>query len=319
MADKNNTADHLEAKQGDNLEVKQVDKNKIRKAHLFAFFTIFIWGTTFTSTKMLLIDFSPTEILFFRFLLGYIALLMASPHFIKYKNKREELLFAGAGICGVTLYFILQNTALTYTLASNAGVLVSVAPFFTAILSYFLLDGEPFNKRFFIGFIVSIIGIILIGYNGNYILELNPLGDILAILSAAVWAVYSILMKKISKFNYNIIQCTRKIFFYGLLFLLPMLPLFGFQLDMARFASIPNLFNMLFLGLGASALCFVTWNYALGILGAVKTSVYIYISPVVTIVVSAIILHEKITIVAIIGVIFILSGLYLSEKKSLRK
>lgn len=288
------------------------------KAHFFAFITITIWGTTFISTKLLFIDFSPIEIFFFRLVIAYFALLMIKPQLIKYRNIKEELLFAGAGLC-VTFYFIFQNTSLSYTLASNVGVLVSVAPFFTAILSHFILDGEPFHKRFFMSFAISIIGIILIVFNGNYILDLNPFGDILAILSAVAWASYSVITKKISVYNYNVILSTRKIFFYSIIFLIPLLPIFHFQLDLIRFTSLPNLFNMMFLGLGASAICFVTWNYALGVLGAVKTSVYIYINPIITIIVSAIILHEKITFVAMIGVALILVGLYISEKNNLDK
>ena len=121
------------------------------KAHILAFITIFIWGTTYISTKMLLQDFTPTEILFFRFIAAYAALLAVKPSRIPYKNPKEELLFAAAGLCGVTLYFTVQNTSLVYTLASNAGVLVSVAPFFTAIFSWFLLKEEPLRSRFFIG------------------------------------------------------------------------------------------------------------------------------------------------------------------------
>ncbi len=285
-------------------------------AHLLAFVTIFIWGTTYISTKMLLREFSPVEILFYRFILAYLVLLLIKPARIPYRSLREELLFACAGLCGVTLYFTLQNTSLVYTLASNAGVLVSIAPFFTGIFSWFLLKGEPLRRSFFIGFGFSIIGIFLISFNGNFILQLNPLGDILAISCAAVWAVYSVLMKKISILNYNVILCTRKIFFYGIIFLIPVLPLFDFHWNLARFSYLPNLFHMLFLGLGASALCFVTWNYAVGVLGAVRTSVYIYFNPVVTVVTSAIILHERITSVAVAGVALILAGLYLSERKT---
>lgn len=287
------------------------------KAHILAFITIFIWGTTYISTKMLLVEFSPTEIMFFRFILAYLALLLAKPTRIPYKNLREELLFAGAGFCGVVLYFTLQNTCLVYTLASNAGVLVSVAPFFTAIFSFFLLKGEPLHKSFFIGFGISIIGIALISFNGNFILKLNPLGDLLAISCAVAWAAYCILMKKISVLNYNVLLCTRKIFFYGILLMVPILPIFGFQWNLARFTVLPNVLHMLFLGFGASALCFVTWNYAVGVLGAVRTSVYIYFNPIVTVVTSAIILHERITPVAIIGVVLILAGLFLSERKTL--
>ncbi len=292
-----------------------MDKQKITQGHLSAFITAFIWGTTYISTKVLLDSFSPIDILFFRILIAYIVLLLVYPHFMKFRSIKEELLFIPAGICGVTLYFIFQNTSLTYTLASNASILISIAPFFTAIFSHFFLKDEELRANFFIGFAVSIIGIILIEFNGNYYLKLNPLGDFLAILSAIVWAIYCVLMKKISAYHYNAIQCTRKIFFYGLIFLVPILPLFDFQLDFVRFASMPNLLNIMFLAIGASALCYITWNFALGILGAVKTSVYIYIVPVISIVMSSVILHEKLTLVAIVGGILILAGLYLSETK----
>jgi drug/metabolite transporter (DMT)-like permease len=124
-------------------------------------------------------------------------------------------------------------------------------------------------------------------------------------------------MRKISVLNYNVLLCTRKIFFYGILLMVPILPIFGFQWDLARFTVLPNVLHMLFLGFGASALCFVTWNYAVGVLGAVRTSVYIYFNPIVTVVTSAIVLHERITPVAILGVVLILAGLFLSERKTL--
>ena len=292
-----------------------MDDQKQLKGHLSAFITIFVWATTFISTKTLLKDFSPIEIIFFRLVLAYIVLFISNPHFIKYNNLKEEGMFLVAGLCGVTLYFLFQNIALSYTLASNVSVLISISPFFTALLSQFFLKEENFQGNFFFGFAVSIIGIFLIGFNGNFILKLNPLGDILAISCALVWSVYSILLKRISSFQYSTIQLTRKIFFYGLLLLIPILSLFDFRLDFSQFTSIPNLLNILFLGIGASAFCYVTWNYAVSVLGAVKTSVYIYLIPIITIIFSAIILHEKITCVALLGVLLILFGLYLSERK----
>lgn len=292
-----------------------MDTRKITQGHLSALFTIFIWGTTFISIKVLLGPFTPVEIMFFRMALAYVALLIVRPKFIKVTSLKEELMFAGAGLCGVTLYFIFQNIALSYTLASNVGVLVSVSPFVTAILSHFFLKDERLRVNFFIGFAISIVGIILIGFNGNFILKLNPLGDVLAILAAVVWAFYSVLIRKISALQYNTILTTRRIFFYGLLFMLPVLNLFDFRLGLERFTSLPNVLHFVFLGVGASALCFVTWNYALSVLGAMKTSVYIYIIPVVTVIASALFLHETITLVALGGVLLILVGLFLSERK----
>lgn len=291
------------------------DPNKVSTGHLLALLTILIWGTTFISTKVLLIDFTPVEILFFRFLIGYVVLLLIYPRSMRMTSFREEGLFIGAGLCGVTLYFLIENIALVYTLASNVGIIVSIAPFFTAVLAHFFLDGERLHRRFIVGFGIALTGIILIGLNGSVILQLNPLGDLLAFVAPAVWAIYSVLMRKIGKLPYHTIGATRKVFFYGLLFMLPALFLFEFHFDLGRFANMANLSNLLFLGLGASALCFVTWNRAVNLLGAVKTSVYIYLVPVITLIASALILQERITWITLLGTLLTLLGSFVSEKK----
>ncbi|EWH22733.1 DMT family transporter [Bacillus haynesii] len=283
--------------------------------HLAAVITIIIWGTTFVSTKVLLEDFPPVDILFYRFLIGLIVLIMVHPHMLTFRSWRQEALFAGAGLCGVSLYFLLENIALTLTYASNAGMIVAVIPMITAVLAHFLLSGEKLEPRFFIGFAAAFTGLALIFFNGQMMLKLNPLGDILAAASAFVWAAYAILMKKISTFGYHTIQYTQRIFLYGLLFMVPALFLFDFRFDASPFASPVNWLNILFLGAGASALCFVTWNWSVGVLGAVKTSAYIYMVPVITIAASVVILQEKLTWVAFCGGALTLAGLYISETK----
>lgn len=292
-----------------------LNKNKITIGHLSALLTIIIWGTTFISTKILLRDFSPLEILFFRFIIGYLALFLIYPHILKPIHKEHELYFALAGLCGITLYFLLENIALNYTLASNVGVIISIAPFFTAIFAQVFLNDEKLYFKFFIGFTFSIVGILLITFNNNMILKLNPIGDVLAILSSIIWAIYSIITKKISSFHYNTIQTTRRTFFYGILFMIPTLSIFNFKLDLNSFKYIPNLLNIMYLGFGASALCFVTWNLAVKFIGAVKTSIYIYMVPVITILTSVIILHEKITFIALAGTFLTLAGLFISQAK----
>jgi len=292
-----------------------MDKKKDIQGHLFAIVTIFIWGTTFISTKILLKAMSPIEILFLRFTIGFIVLLIFYPHRLKVKERKQELYFAAAGLCGVTLYYLFENIALTYTFASNVGVIISIAPFFTAIFAHFFLDREKLRLQFFIGFAVAVIGIFLISFNGSSNLKLNPLGDILAVLAAVVWAAYSVLTRRISGFHYNTIQATRRIFFYGLVFMVPALLFFGFEPKINQLIQPVILCNILFLGLGASALCFVTWNTAVKILGAIKTSVYIYMVPVITVITSVIVLRETITGVAIFGIVLTLSGLIISEIK----
>lgn len=290
-------------------------ENKQTAGHLSALLTIIVWGTTFISTKILLADFQPVEILFFRFVMGLFILLLVCPHRLTGTTRGQEVTFAAAGFCGICMYYLLENIALTYTLASNVGVIISVAPFFTAILTHLFLKGEEkLRSNFFIGFVVAMAGIFLISFNGSK-LELNPAGDLLALLAALVWACYSVLTKKISGYGYPTILTTRRVFFYGILFMIPALFLFDFKLELTRFAAPVYLFNILYLGLGASALCFVTWNFAVKVLGAVKTSIYIYMVPVITVGTSVLILHENITVLAGIGMVLILAGLFLSESK----
>ncbi len=289
--------------------------NKTTTGHIAALITIVIWGTTFISTKILLVDFTPIEILFFRFLLGLLVLIIVYPKRLKLRDRKQELTFAAAGLCGICLYYLLENIALTYTMASNVGVIISIAPFFTAVLSHiFMKTEEKLKAQFFVGFFVAMVGICLISFNGRE-LELNPIGDILAVVAALVWSVYSLLTRKISSYGYNTVQTTRRIFTYGIVFMLPFLFVFDFNLDIQKVVKPEYALNLIYLGIGASALCFVTWNYAVKMLGAVKTSVYIYMVPVITVATSVIVLKEKITWVSAIGTILTLIGLFLSESR----
>lgn len=289
--------------------------NKTTMGHIAALLTIVIWGTTFISTKILLVDFTPIEILFFRFLLGLLTLIIVYPKRLKIKDRKQEFTFAAAGLCGICLYYLLENIALTYTMASNVGVIISIAPFFTAVLSHnFMKTEEKLKAQFFVGFFVAMTGICLISFNGRE-LELNPLGDILAAAAALVWSVYSLLTRKISSYGYNTVQTTRRIFTYGIAFMLPFLFVLDFSLGIQKVMKPAYALNLIYLGIGASAICFVTWNYAVKMLGAVKTSVYIYMVPVITVATSAIVLKEKITWVSAIGTILTLTGLFLSESR----
>lgn len=290
-------------------------KNDKMAGHLAAFITILIWGTTFISTKVLLRVMTPVEILFIRFIIGYAALWLAYPRKMSIEERKQEWYFAAAGLCGITLYYLLENIALTYTLASNVGVIISIAPFFTALFScLFLHDRKP-GISFFIGFAIAMAGVCLLSFGSGTTLKVNAAGDILAVIAAIVWAIYSTLTKKISTFGHPTIPVTRRTFFYGLLFMIPALFLMDFKMTPVIFEDITKIGNLLFLGLGASALCFVTWNFAIKCLGPVKTSVYIYIVPVVTAVTSVLILRETITASALCGIVLTLTGLFLSEKK----
>lgn len=290
------------------------DKKKLL-GHGMACGTQIMWGATFVSTKVLLSYFLPAEVLFTRALLAFFTLLLFYPHHLKLKNPKQELAFAGAGLFGIVLYFMLENTALTMTYASNVGIIVACAPFFMAVMVGFFFKNERSGIYFYIGFVIAIAGVILISLNGQKNLQLNPLGDGLAFLAMISWGCYSALVRKIGEWEYPVIAVTRRIYFYGILFLIPVL-LQQHASWKPELLLKPEVFsNFLFLGLCASAMGFLLWNLSTKWIGAVKTSVYIYVSPVVTVVLSMLVLHEKITLVSLAGSILIFIGLIISQKK----
>lgn len=282
--------------------------------HLLALFSVFVWGTTFIATKLLLKSFEPVDILFYRFLIGYVMLWILHPHPLKIESSREELLFLLSGASGVTIYFLCENFALTYTYASNVSIIVATAPFLTGLLSFFI-SREKLSRTFLAGFLLSMIGIVFITANGSLALHLNPLGDLLALGASLCWAVYSIATVSVHRPGYSSIAVTRRIFFYGLVTLLPAMYFCGFEWKPDALFAPSSVGLLLFLGLIASGLCYITWNKALDLLGAVKASVYIYLVPVVTFVFSFFVLGERLTGMSLIGCIFILAGLFLSERK----
>ena len=187
-------------------------EEKLSLGHLAALFTVVNWGTTFIATKLLLEAFTPIEILLFRFVLGFLALWLVCPRRLKVGDWYREAVFAAAGLTGVCLYYLLENIALTFSTASNVGVIVSASPLFAALFTLLLSRGKERPRwRFLLGFVVSMGGICLISFNGSQ-LSLDPRGDLLAVLAAVVWAVYSLLTKQIGGYGWNVIQTTRRIF-----------------------------------------------------------------------------------------------------------
>lgn len=274
-----------------------------------------MWGTTFVSTKVLIQNgLSPTEIFTYRFLLAWVAIWFFASKKLFADSLRDEMLMAAVGFTGGSLYFIAENTALETTLASNVSLLVCTAPIWTALLSRIFYPREKVGKGLWAGTFIALAGAALVIFNGSFVLELNPVGDILSIVAAVSWAVYSIVMRKLSG-RYSTMFITRKVFFWGLVTLLPFLLLPGATYNPVALA-IPAVWgNLLFLGLVASFACFAIWNKVMKEIGVVASSNYIYLNPVFTMMAAAMVLGERITWVAIVGLVLIAGGLYFTGRK----
>lgn len=292
--------------------------NKIIGA-LLAAFSVFVWGVTFVSTKYLLEDFTAAEILFFRLIVAYLCLWGMKPKPLLINNGVQELNFAMAGLMGVLVYQLLENMAINYTNASNVSIIVSLSPVFTAIALFIFLKQRDIKWNFFIGFVIAIVGVTLVSFNGVVEFNLNPKGDLLAFGCCVCWGLYSVYVSKVNRYGYNQIQSTRRIFMYALVFMIPAMILQyvigALNFNPARFVKPMNLINFVFLGAVASAMCFVFWNQACKILGTVYTSIAIYLIPVVTIIFAFIFLGERLSLMGIIGAILAVAGMFVSGYK----
>lgn len=289
--------------------------------------TIFIWGITFVSTKSLLTRFSSLEILFIRFIMAYIGLWIAYPHKIQGVTRRDNLYFLCAGLSGVTVYQFAENMAINWTTASNVSIIVSICPMFTAIIARIFLKERALKWTFLVGFIISILGVALVSFNGHAKLNLNPKGDGLAFLAAVCWGFYSLFVTLINRRNFNPIGATRRVFFFAIICMIPLVILGAFAKpgsnlyvdvsavsNASRFSLFTSWFNLAFLGLGASAFCFSAWNKACETLGTVKVTTGIYFIPVVTIVFAFFALGEQITVMGLCGAALTIAGLVISAK-----
>ncbi len=295
--------------------------NRVLLGHFLALVSNVIWGSTFISTKVLLEDFSPTAVMFIRFLLAFIIISIICPKRLPFTNVKTEVMLALAGLCGVTCYYQLENLALMYTYASNVGVIFAIIPFFVGIEALIWLKSEKFSMFFIIGFVIAITGICIISFNGAKNFNLNPYGDLLACIGCVVWSFYAIIVRKLSLQDVSIMLLTKRIFMYSIIFMLPCLFIFdkGINLNLNLLIKPINISNFAYLAIGASVCCYVAWNMASKLIGVLATSVYIYIGPVVTVLLSIIILNEQITIVSILGVFLTLLGLFVSQCKQFIK
>ena len=282
--------------------------------HLIVLLIVVVWGATFVSTKVLLFyGLSPGDIFVYRFLLAYAGIWFFGRKQLLANNLRDEFLFMLLGVLGGSLYFIAENTALKITQASNVSLLVCTAPIFTTIFSRLLLKNERLNRYLWQGSLLALAGVALVAFNGRYLLQINPLGDILSLVAALSWALYTILLKRLEN-RYSTLFITRKVFFYGILTILPVFLRTPFNMEAAILTQPAVWGNLLFLGIVASLLCYFLWNLVVKHLGAVRTTNYVYLIPLVTLLTSSIILDETITLLALAGALLILAGVALAQK-----
>jgi drug/metabolite transporter (DMT)-like permease len=269
----------------------------------------------------------PVAIFFIRFVLAYAGIwlyigLAHQPSKLWFGWK-EEAVFLLLGVTGGSFYFLTENMALAHTQASNVSFLVCSAPLFTLL---FTLAYKRFRKDRFsdslqevrvgwpivCGTVLALTGMALVVFEGSR-LQLSPAGDLLAIGAALCWALYSLFMGEMTR-AYGTVTATRKVFFYGLLTILPFVGGFWSSFSPAILGQPAVWSNLLFLGLIASLVCFIAWNLVIDKLGNVTSTNYVYLNPIFTLLTAMAFLGERMTPLAALGCAAILAGVIWAGK-----
>lgn len=284
--------------------------------HLVAFVTVAIWGTTFVSTKVLMLNgLSPAQIFTLRFGIAYVLMLCFNHHRLWSDSWKDELKMALLGITGGSLYFLSENEAMNYTTTTNTSLIVCSCPLFATLLVRMVYRSTTrIHCVQLLGSLLAFAGMVIVVLNGRFVLHLSPMGDALAFTACMCWAVYSLLMKAVSD-DYGASFITRKVFFYGILTILPYYLLIPGMPSVEVLVRPQVIANLLFLGCLASLICFLTWNWCISKLGAVKATNWVYFNPITTMVFASLVLGEKITPYFLIGAACILLGMYLTDFK----
>lgn len=276
--------------------------------HGMALVCVVVWGSTFMVSKGLLVFLQPVQLMLLRFILAYLLLWVLHPRW--YFRWREEWRFLLLALFSNTLYCLAENNAITLTQTSNVSILVSTSPIMMALILTAVRKEERLKRGQILGYAVAFVGVVLVVLNGMTALHLRPLGDLLALSAAGSWTVYSLLLRRWSSL-YDGLLITRKLMFYGILTVLPLVLLDGRPIPFEAVFTWENGLKLMYLGFVGSALCYLFWNKATGKIGVLKTSLYIYMVPLVTLVVSALVLRETITPAGAAGIFLVIAGMVL--------
>ncbi len=282
--------------------------------------TVFIWASTFTIIKIGLEKITPVTLSFVRsilatfFLLGWL-LLRKGRQEIARALKFHLGYIIGLGVVGVALFNIFQNMGIGLTSSGIASLLVASNPVFILILSAMIL-GEKITRNKAAGIVLGSVGIIVVTFLGKNMAILirsgSFWGNILALLSAVCWAVYSVMNKRALK-SYTPLTLTVLAYVFGSFILFFLCFTFG-NLSLVFRWSLSSWLILLYLGILASGVTFYLWNYALSTMEASRVSIFIFLVPVVAIFLGKLILSEPITGFTFLGTALVLSGIYLMER-----
>jgi len=286
--------------------------------YIEVFFAVVVWGASFIATKVALAYASPITIVWLRFAMGVVILGVAVVLRRQFTlpNKNEWGYFALLGFLGITFHQWLQSNALVTSEASTTAWIVATTPVFMALLGWLVLK-EGLGWVTISGILLAFTGVLVVVSDGDItsisIGEFGAPGDVLILISAVNWAVFSTLSRRGLK-SYPASLMMFYVMSFGWVFTsFLFIPSEGLS-EIPRL-TVNGWIAILFLGIFCSGLAYIAWYDALQALSAAQTGVFLYIEPLVAVAVAAIVLAEPVTWASLLGGAVILIGVWLVNRE----
>jgi drug/metabolite transporter (DMT)-like permease len=280
---------------------------------------ITIWGGSFIATKIAVQEVSPVTVVWLRFFIGTVILgyFAWKSKELSLPKRKDVLDLLWLGFLGITLHQWLQSSGLVTSEASTTAWLVSTSPVFMALLGWIFLK-EKLSLRAITGFLLATIGVVLVVTKGD-IRSINngkfgASGDILILISALNWAMFSVLSRPILK-RFSAIKITFYVLFFGWL-LTSVQFMVGQHWVEFNQLSIDGWTSIAFLGIFCSALAYIFYNDGLKVLPASKVGAFLYLEPLIATIAAAAVLSESIVLASLAGGGLILLGVWLVNYNS---
>ncbi|EOZ4501629.1 DMT family transporter [Staphylococcus aureus] len=282
--------------------------NKLRDTTFLSYlFTIILWGSAFPMIKIALNDFSAESLSAFRLILATIILL---PFVIIKKLPTPELrdipVIFILGFCGFVIYHTALNFGETLISAGISGILVSTTPIFSSALAYIFLK-EHFSKWNWLSSLVAFIGISIISISKDDYTTINVLGVLIILLASFSESLYFTFQKKYIE-KYGFIAFTLYTIMASSPFMLIFIPEIINDIHGATFTSIVSI---LYLAIFPTIIPYVLLAYIVKSVGVSDATMSLYLTPIVSLLLSYLLLDELPTTLAIIGGLITLLGVSL--------
>ena len=294
--------------------------NKNNVAYVFLFFAALFWSGNFLVGKFASqYEVPPFSLNFYRW---FFAWLILAPFTIQeILKKRNYILenyqyYAILGVTSVTIFNSIVYYSLNFTQVISGVLMISTIPVMIMFISS-ILKIEKTNIFQVFGVICSFIGVILIITKANFELLVNldfNKGDLTMVVAMFSWATYSALLKK-RKHELSQLSLLEVIITFGLIFLIPIYIAeynLGFKIDLNKPFVLVLIYVVLFPGLAS----FICWIKGISLIGANRSGVFLHLMPILSATMAIIIFSEKFMFYHLLGAIFILSGIILSNRKS---